>query len=715
MHGGVDRLLVWALSEEDKSTTEDEAIFLAAVALSWFLTTPNRFLRDKATKALVQLLTARIQILRRVIVFFKDVDDFYVLERIYAVAYGSAMRSQDHEDLAHLATDVYTQIFHKNNPQPHILLRDYARGIINVALNRGLNLDIEQEKITPPYQSEWPQNIPTESELEKYSDVSEDDPPEKWAMASIYWSTLREGDFARYVIGSHFPWSNYLLGQNHPPSPREQYDAFIQSLTDRQRAAWDNFQIKRIILPPIIVRGEVEDDTQTTIERSKSEILEAGETFRKTLRGKKREVYDNIITPYLASNAYDDDNRIDASSIGRWIFQNVLDLGWTVKRFGEFDRNLTRYSNTGREGHKAERIGKKYQWIGYHEILARASDNFEYLGEFHSDDDEQYEGTWQLNIRNIDPSCLLPDRERISFTPHIISWVAPSQYDRWDEEPNIHEWIVNLNERPDIESLLKVRSPANNNDWYVLESHYLWEPPVPFGEDPHAITRRQIWYHLRSYLVRKDEMKAVFQWAGQQHFWGGWMPDSHSLDDIFLGEFCWAPAFKYHNRAYYGREGWTNLKGKIPGHIHLTTEIYSHGMGEYDCSVDDGYSFYLPCAHIVKQMEVDWFGPSGHVVDGYFFNQSGKIIAYDPSIKNPNHNGCLLIERAAFDQFLEDQGYGLLWIIIGEKRVLSPGAPSEHSLEISGAYQVINGKIVGDVKSKLYPDISDEEARKAFE
>ena len=87
-HGAVDRLVDWAWSPEDKAHIADESVRLCGVALAWFLTTSNRFLRDRATKALVCLFTHRINVLRTVIQGFIGVNDPYVFERLMAVAYG---------------------------------------------------------------------------------------------------------------------------------------------------------------------------------------------------------------------------------------------------------------------------------------------------------------------------------------------------------------------------------------------------------------------------------------------------------------------------------------------------------------------------------------------------------------------------------------------------------------------------------------------------
>src|SRR5690606_189994 len=68
--------------------------------------------------------------------------------------------------------------------------------------------------------------------------------------------------------------------------------------------------------------------------------------------------------------------RFDLGKLQRYILKRVFDLGWTVERFGHFDRFVARHD--GRDASKPERIGKKYQWIAYHEVMALLSDHFQY-------------------------------------------------------------------------------------------------------------------------------------------------------------------------------------------------------------------------------------------------------------------------------------------------------------------------------------------------
>ena len=244
-HSAVDRLVEWAWFEEDKSHINDESIRLTGIALTWFLTTSNRYLRDRATKALVALLDKRIQVLRQILKKFVKVNDPYVLERLFAVAYGCAMRSTDAAAIGELAMDVYELIFKDGTPPPHILLRDYARGIVEVALHRGVTLNIEVKKIRPPYKSDWPSfDIPSEEELKKYGEWREEKTDNEKSLSSLYYSVAGGSDFARYIIGTNsgsFEWSTHRLGKKRKPTKQEVYNGFVRSLTEKQQNAWEKY------------------------------------------------------------------------------------------------------------------------------------------------------------------------------------------------------------------------------------------------------------------------------------------------------------------------------------------------------------------------------------------------------------------------------------------------------------------------------------------
>jgi len=171
-HNAVDRMLKWAWSEYDKSSISDEQIFLASVSMAWFLSTPNREVRDRATKGLINLLENRMHLICDLLEKFHGLknkfSDPYIMERLYAVAYGCTLRNHDDIDgLKKLSEWIYSKIFKRGNPPVHVLLRDYARGVIEVAIKKIPGLCVNIERINPPYRSRWPKNIPTTEELKK--------------------------------------------------------------------------------------------------------------------------------------------------------------------------------------------------------------------------------------------------------------------------------------------------------------------------------------------------------------------------------------------------------------------------------------------------------------------------------------------------------------------------------------------------------------------
>jgi hypothetical protein len=703
-YGSIHRTINWAWSPRDKTHIDDESIRLCASVLVWFLTSSNRFLRDRATKALVCLLTPRIGVLGRLIVQFAEIDDPYVVERLYAVAYGCAMRTSDPEVL-NLATHVYEKVFKNGRPTAHVLLRDYARGVIERALESG-DLKIEMSKVRPPYKSEWPSRIPTKKQLEKHGVWTPDMPDNRVARTEIYESVMGFGDFARYIIGTnsgHFEWTSRRFGE---PKKKEIVEAFVNSLTQRQKKEWDEYMIIREAYSQFKFLGITNKKErrkrfgpQLNEKRFKELIAYVAERFRRTLGNRKLALFEKQILPYLEDHSLDKDRDwFDLSIAQRWIFKKVLDLGWTEDRFGRFDRFVNQGTTDYRSEHKPERIGKKYQWIAYHEFLARVSDNFEFTEDAWSGSTGKYEGPWQPHLRDIDPSCLLRKTGRETWSGFTNTWWFPVEYNNWNEPVEPDKWLRNATDLPSVQSLIEVSNPLDESNWLLLDSFYKWDEPVPFGEDKADYRGKEIWYFVRSYIVRKSDATEVFRWAKKQKFMGRWMPEPHDLYQVFLGEFYRSPAYQHFNVPYYHHEGWTRgHRDEIPAPVYVTTEGYAKEGSVIDCSVDEGYHIRLPANMIADGMKLRWNGQ-----EGLFFDESGILTAFDPSVRDTGP-GALLVRRDSFFLFLQDNDYEVFWTILGEMNDYSGGYDENWKgrLEISGAYRYQRAGVNGAFRTQF--------------
>lgn len=710
--GSIDRLIDWAWSDTDRSHISPESRRLAGTALIWFLTSSHRFLRDRATKALVSLFVDRIDVLCQLIPAFVDVNDLYVLERLYAVAYGCALRSNDTNVKASLAQQVYDLVFRDGTPPCHILLRDYARGVIEVAISDGTELDIDQSKVRPPYKSEWPLEIPPEGELEKYGEWSEDMSEKERALLSIYYSVMGFGDFARYVIGCEqksLQWSNLLLDENRLPTPKEQLEAFEESLTNRQRRAWSYYQIFRRQVEQFREMldsspGISPEESQASVAVLSTELEKEERRFRRTLGMRKGDLLSEVVLPYLDDPPVEEDKfDLPPSTAQRWIFKRVLDLGWTVERFGRFDRNVSwnvsRYGSDYRSAHKPERIGKKYQWIAYHEFLAHLADNLEFREDSWSDKPGVYYGPWQLGRRDIDPSSLLKRTYRSHWEPHVTSWWAPTQFNAWEEEPDETLWLNSVDLLPPMTSLPIVTDPQTGREWFVLECFYEWEEPTSPEVDKSDVSRRQIWYGLSAYLVKSDDEENFCSWARKHHFKSHWIHEIQSQIRVFLGEFFRLPAFEYFDNPDNGRNGWTrgnDSQHPLPCDVLVTADSYLHEDGLYDCSIEDTISIYLPASFLVDKMGLAWRGD-----DGRFFDRADNLVAQDPSIRTAGPKA-LLVDKKLMSDFLNSKGYRLVWTVQGEKNIQGDWRRDEDIsgwMEISGYMRMKDGRALGEAKA----------------
>jgi hypothetical protein len=591
------RLIDWAWSIEDKSHISDDSIELASIMLSWFLTSTNRKLRDSATKALICLLENRVHIIIKVLKTFEGINDPYIYERLFSVAYGCTLRTTIKENLKELSEYIYKTIFDKDKVYPHILLRDYARGVIEYTIHLGIKLNIDETKIRPPYKSDFPQ-IPSDSEIKKYliDNNSNDFKDHYWSVNSIIHSMEVEhtrdgkvamyGDFGRYVFQSNF------------------HD-------------WDEL------------------------------------------------------------------NPFDLKNIA---IKRIFELGYDVEKHGKFDRNL---SNRDRQYVATERIGKKYQWIAMHELLSQVSDKFNMKAPWSWGKDKElidFSGPWEPFVRDIDPStiqridknCVVEIRPRIS-------------YNNWDIENK--EWLKSISDLPDSKKIIEDES----QEWVMLEGHIDSTEHKMLGNELYSVPQKQLWFLIKSYLVTEEQYDSILLWLSDKNFMGRWMPESHDRYELFNREFYWSPGFKFFKKKYYGGEEVSTIydseNDKSIGEVNVTTESYLW-EAQYDLSKEEAFKLLKPCSKLVNGLNLNY-----RINESYMYSESGELICFDSSEGNSNHS-CLYFRKKALSDFLINNGYKIIWTVVGEKNIIGGQDRDKygHWPIASGIYKFINDEIIGCIK-----------------
>ncbi|TFV90101.1 hypothetical protein E4P40_07745 [Blastococcus sp. CT_GayMR20] len=150
----VSVLLDWGWHPHSKirdiSPLAEDVAHLATLALGWMLTTPDRRVRDRATKALVSVGERGPAGFASGIRQFRDCDDPHVVERLASAICAVALRSAVPTTVTQVA-DAAVELVADGWPE-HLLTRDYLRRASHAARRHGWS----GPDWLPPYGTNWP-------------------------------------------------------------------------------------------------------------------------------------------------------------------------------------------------------------------------------------------------------------------------------------------------------------------------------------------------------------------------------------------------------------------------------------------------------------------------------------------------------------------------------------------------------------------------------
>ena len=669
----IETLITWSLYNGFGGMDEVRAE-LAATALSWLFSTSHRGIRDRATKALAALLAPRLGLAARIVDRFKDVDDLYVLDRIMAAAYGAALQGMTVEGLGALAQSVFSCVFDREEALVHALVRDHARGIIELAHRRGvLSSTVTVARARPPYRSAWPiEDVPKEA-IEEYK---QDYPGGHRFTDDIVSSTVNDGDFARYVTDGAVDDFSSLPIAWIERTEKDIYDSWVASLAasnpdalarlndvtaacDAWCAEQDPHSPMTYALRFVEPGKPVDEDRRTAFEKA---IDEAEERLQQALGTAGWEDYNNQARHYVreglqwARRSYQWPPSFDTRRARRWICKRAHDLGWTQERFGEFDRNLGHSGD--RYNHRTERIGKKYQWLAFHELLARLGDNVGFIGWTRRDGMSQFQGPWQVNRRDLDPSLFAartPEERRQSDR----TWWMPAQVTLKPMSPHARlVWLDSPDNFVNGANLIAVVEPGTGRRWLVIdetEGWYQWG--MREGE---RTLDRQTWFNLTCLLAPASDRDALIRALSGRNF--NHRNSGTELDkpsEGYIGEYPWHPL-------YSGLDPWIEPSewAKLHVRVQPTVSDYLAERSGHDYSIEETFQFNVPAPGLIAGLDI-------HLSNGRdltYADGTGNVVFFDPSTHEAGP-GAALVDHDAFLAFLKRESLDAVWIISGEKDV----------------------------------------------
>lgn len=682
-------LIDWSLIAELEDV-EEERLRLTALTLTWITTTSNRKVRDQATKSLSRIFSKNLRIIPDFIIKFKSVDDPYLTERLYAAIYGAVCNSADFSMIQQIADSVYQNVFIDGEPFLHILSRDYASGIMEFAYINGLlTSNVDPEMFRPPYKSKWPLEIPTEQDIDnlggdKYSNI-------KNSLIGFI------GDFGNYTMGCIHKWSPTSLNEELPETSLDIQYKFAKTLPAQLQQQYINYldesirsyQDRKFDIDAFLnsfeedgedfkIKHEHEEDTKDSIDWENLK-----EKIKGVLSGAQLEYFDWV-------SRLDKNDKPAAFSkkwAQRWVCKRAYELGWDEELFGFFDKH---YARSGRNGGAIERVGKKYQWIALHELLARLSDNVHWIGSGYSDyDDLVFQGPWQMNMRDLDP----------------MLWQRSTGYHAWDKWPNTSwwqpltysfaeddlesqkAWLWDRRTIPSFAEIIVRKSPSDDRDWFVLRGFADW---TKNSEMDKGLPKQNGWFRINSCIIHKHDFEKL-----QKDVHGENLCDPHLISVFstghqgFIKEFPWHPIYQdIKDWVASSSDAHETVKVK-----YLTTICeYNWESGNQDYSNDRSISIYLPSKTLIAALDLksESYGP------GIWLDKYGEICFMDPSIKEsgPSYG---LIRSDVLESWLDENDLMLVWLIGGEKQLYTSRSDQFFGrLVYNGIFTKENGEIKSD-------------------
>ena len=634
----------------------DKQIELLLTLFGWILTSSNRWLRDYTSKAMTEILKEHFSLCQPLLSKFKDVNDPYVVQRLYGIVFGACCKRKTQESLKTLAEYVYSIIFEQEKIYPDILLRDYARLIIEKFLSEEPDYCgyIHREKIIPPYNSDPIPQIEDQHYLEKDY------------HGSLYWliNSMRfegmgmYGDFGRYIFQSAIQYFD---------------------------------------------------------------------------------VNDKEIFNYA-------------------IYYIINELGFRGDYFDEHDQHCGSYDRL--QNAKTERIGKKYQWIAMHNILARLSDHCKMidLWNYPEKEDMQFEGPWEPYVRDYDPTLnsnfMVCDDAPVFdiLKTHVENGIKDNKEADLSNATQRKEWLTSqgyfLGQLKDTLILTD-----NNGQQWVSLTKYCHTKLDNVDQTPLTV-----WGWLYAYFVSPEQAVELLGCAQKGlSVISSTISYHHETYSIFNREYPWAPSCrefnesawinvsvktgeietviekrlepnlsqielliqKYHdaNNEFDDTDGATSdISDEIEdfydtlGSIDLIeTDIIQKREvekdigkilcatsrllweSEYDATKEGTISCAFPCAQLIESV-----GLHQATTDGFLYDQNGHLAAFD--VKITQKENTVVVRKDILDSFLENTGYQLIWLVDAEKEIHTASNSIEEWSDWEGVFTYDKSIISGELR-----------------
>ena len=544
-----------------KNINKSEAKLLLLL-FSWFLTSSNRILRDRTSKAMIEILKMNIDLCVYLLNKFKGVNDPYIYSRLHGIVFGALMKRKEknEKEFGEIVDYIYNNIFNCEVVYPNILLRDYARLIIERYIYEfPVNSEkYDRNKIIPPYKSP---DLPYVKEIDYNSD--------KFKINGVRDILLSiQPDVRGLGVGMYGDFGRYV------------YQYAIERFAD-----------------------------------------------------------------------------VDIKNVYYFSMDYILNkLKYNSDYFGSYDAGLRHYGRN--ESIKIERIGKKYQWITMHYVLAILSDHYQLVNW--SKKKRDFKGNWELNVRDFDPTLNMYFDCNIDGELFSINEYDKTGFISFDaSEDEIKKWAISTDIMFEDMQNRFLLVDKYKNEWVSLcfYQENILSPSVNRQDSFYLPKGRQeVLSKCSSYFVKRLKGFDFISEFKDKNVIGKYNCNPIDCYTLFNREYAWSSGYK--EEFSFSREESEEIVG-----LNIVTNTSINFLWEegYDGSQDRSTSFLIPCGNIINELKLEQ-----HELDGLFYSNN-ELVACDLG-KMCGYHYNLLIRKDYLDKFLNNNKYYMVWTLVGKKQ-----------------------------------------------
>ncbi|WP_270646836.1 trypsin-like serine protease [Paeniclostridium hominis] len=488
----LNNLISFCFSRAIKKTSKESLKYIIFM-VSWSMCSSNLKYRKLAMKALTIALESQVELSEDLILNFKTVDDPYIKEGIYCSIYGFILRSNlKNKDLEKICQLVYDDIFMCDEVYPNILVRDYARGIIEYSYRMGCKMTFDIKDVQPPYRSKWYENIPSNEEIHNLNYDYRDDKVERVMysankiISSMATNTgeqsMMYGDFGRYVFeGWVDPWDYHF-------KPYELSNIVIKEIFTK----W-GYNPK--------LHGEF-DLSVKSYDRNRNECERIGKKYQRIASYEMLARLSDNFSPGNIERIYSEDYEYKSSKKFERFLSSIHEIN---------EDELDMHEDIDLEYEEPTIVFKEYP----------------------------YEGPWQINLRGVDTSILIKKNteKEVNYLGDIFK--IPKIPD--------NEWASKNS--PKLEHSEIIYTKYNEDEFIVLEMYNSWNSE----ELDNSISNKS--YFVKSIALIVDEEKIDRLLSNEQITGYCYGNNNNEIRYVFAKEFPEASSYlSYKNemqRDYY--------------------------------------------------------------------------------------------------------------------------------------------------------------------